>query len=97
MQKELDKMIYELTVDGDLLVADISSTDYTVPAGAKIKGIIIGDGTVVSVDIKNSDGTTVSGVLIVGPGIEPLPNNVIKVNKSGSDSTKIWLVKKVPS
>jgi hypothetical protein len=97
MEKSVSKMLYELTGDGDLLAVSPFSSDFTVPALTKCKGIIIGNGTVVSLDVKNSDGSTVSAVLISGPGTIPIPNNIIKVNKSGTDATSIWLIVKVPS
>ena len=89
--RTIDEMVYELTGSGDLLTADISSTDYTVPAGARqVKGIITAEGTHVKVAKTNSDSTSVDTVL-PAPG-KYMMQDITKVYKTGTDSTHIYLV-----
>jgi hypothetical protein len=99
MEKTANRMIYEITPDGDVVVVDLSSSDYVI-SGFTPKGIIIGDGTKVYVDITNSDKTVVQNVVYTGPGMYGIQNGVSKIHKTGvgsTDATLVWLVKKVPS
>jgi len=89
-QRTLDEMIHASTGNGDHIVCDISSTDYQYTGTAKIKGIIIADGTVLKLDKKNSDASTVT-MYVPAPGIVAI-DGVTKIYKTGTDATLITLV-----
>lgn len=88
--RTLDEMIYAMSPIGDWVSVDLASTDYTTTSTYKVKGIIAQDGTVIKVDKKNADGSTVTGYL-PAPCWSPV-SGLTKIYKTGTDSTKIILV-----
>jgi hypothetical protein len=90
MEKTVPEMINMLTLGGCPIVIDVSSTDYSVAATAKVKGISCISGTVIYVDIKNErSGATVSNVPLRA-GVMQI-TGIMKIYNAGTDAAGIVL------
>ncbi len=84
------EMLYAITGNGNKIIVSLASTDYTVPDGTRVKGIVASGDGVIKCDFLNSDGSTVTGYLNspCWNGID----GIAKIYKTGTGATQIMLI-----